>query len=83
MEVEQHTLSDEARLNMTMMSFWWDRRGECRLPTQEDFDPIMLAEVWRSCFMLVPCRPPQQSVFQYIGETIGESLGVTDKAIIP
>ncbi len=81
MEVEQHTLSEETRLNMTMMAFWWDGRGERRFPTQEGFDPTMLAEVWPSCFMLVPCRPLQQSVFQYIGETIGEFLGVTDKAI--
>ncbi len=81
MEEEQHALSEETRLNMTMMAFWWDRRSECRFPTQEGFDPTMLAEVWPSCFMLVPRSPPQQSVFQYIGETIGESLGVTDGAI--
>ncbi len=68
-------------MHMLLMAFWWEQRGERRFPTLESFDPAMLAEMWPSCFMLVPRSPPQQSVFQYIGETIGESLGVTDGAI--
>ncbi len=80
-EVEQHTFPQDGRLSMCLMAFWWERRGERRFPTLEGFDPEMLAEVWPNCFMLAPRSPPQRSVFQYIGEMIGESSGVTGRAI--
>ncbi len=64
----------EQRLIMRLMAFWWDRRGNRRFPTLEDFDPEALADIWPHCFTLVVHDPPQKSVFRFIGNSIAESM---------
>jgi hypothetical protein len=73
-DLEQRTLLHERRLNMRLMAFWWDRRGNRRLPTLEDFDPDSLADIWSHCFTLVSRDPPQKSVFRFIGKAVDDSL---------
>ncbi len=73
-DLEQRTLLRERRLNMRLMAFWWDRRGDRRFPSLKDFDPEALADIWPHCFSLVAHDPPQKSVFRFIGDAIAESL---------
>ncbi len=82
-DLEQRAALRERRLNMRLMAFWWDRRGDRRFPSLEDFDPEALADIWPHCFSLVAHDPPQKSVFRFIGDAVAETLsGVEGKITI-
>lgn len=66
---------------MRLMAFWWDRRGQRRFPTLEDFDPEVLAVDWPNCFTLLPGNPLGKSLFNYIGAEIAKTSGVGEDMI--
>ncbi len=74
-DVEERGLLRERRLNMRLMAYWWDRRGERRFPMLEDFDPDAVSDIWHNCFVLTPADPISRSAFDFIGETIAEASG--------
>ena len=72
-DVEERGLLQERRLNMRLMAYWWDRRGERRFPMLEDFDPDALSDIWPNCFALTPDDPISRSAFEFIGSAIAEA----------
>jgi hypothetical protein len=82
-EVEERNLLRERRLNMRLMAYWWDKRGERRFPMLEEFDPAALSDIWASCFTLMPSDPLAGSRFDYIGEAIAETsrVGTTTRTL--
>lgn len=78
---EVSALPRERRLNMRLMAFWWDKRADRRFPRAEDFNPEELNDVWTHCFKLRPEEPSERSSFQYVGDTLAETSGVTSSEI--
>ena len=78
---EVSALPRERRLNMRLMAFWWDKRADRQFPSPEDFDPQELSDVWTHCFTLQPQDPCAQSTFQYVGDTLAATSGLTGAEI--
>ncbi|MBN67234.1 MAG: hypothetical protein CMM94_06690 [Rickettsiales bacterium] len=82
----QHT---ERRINILLLSYWEDLRGDREMPNEDDLEPDKLGFLWQNCF-LIQVRDIAQGRdynFTYLGERIIQAyregmLSEHNKAII-
>jgi hypothetical protein len=80
-KVDQNPRVHERRLNMRLMSYWRDLRGEGLYAPAVRFDPEVLADVWTHCFMVVPADKPEKARLDHIGTVLAADSGVAGEAL--
>lgn len=79
--MDPHPRVNERRLNMRLMSYWQELRGEGRFAPAVRFDPEAVAEVWTHCFTMVPADKPEEAKLNHIGAAIAADSGLATEAL--
>lgn len=78
---DPHPQVSERRLNMRLMSYWQDLRGEESFAPAVRFDPEAVAELWPHCFTMVPADKPEDATLDHIGAAIAAASDLPAQAL--
>ena len=68
--VKERSVVRERRLNMHLMAYWQELRGERDYVSPQDFDPAPLGDIWSDCFMVNAVERRSEMIFQHLGQKI-------------
>jgi hypothetical protein len=47
----QQSELEERRITLRLLSYWEKKRAGRKMPSEDDFDPADIADLWENCFM--------------------------------